>query len=46
MYQEHQKWYYNAGVCDEGQKFKAIIEPSTVSTPEGITDNSKVSVAT
>ena len=34
------KIYKSDGKCDHQQQYKAIIEKSMVSTPEGFTDNS------
>ena len=36
--------YKYAGKCDDQNKYKPILEPATVSTPEYITDSSQIYV--
>ena len=44
MYLKHKKLYKQAGKCDNQKKIKNILQAAMVSTPEGFTDNSLISL--
>ena len=44
--QKINKLYKHYGKCDDQQQFKGILEADMVSTPEGFTDNSPISLIT